>query len=120
MSGFLGIDLGTSSVKLLFRSRDGNILRAREAYTEKTPQGWWAALCRGIGKLPPLEIEGVGLSSQVGTYLVNGGESIIGWDAAAGVEELNKIKGDISQETLLSEISIHHPDLLSYPMPAIL
>ena len=120
MSGFLGIDLGTSSVKLLFRSRDGNILRAREAYTEKTPQGWWAALCRGIGKLPPLEIEGVGLSSQVGTYLVNGGESIIGWDAAAGVEELNKIKGDISQEIFLSEISMPHPDLLSYPMPAIL
>ena len=40
----LGIDLGTSSVKLLLKMRDGAVEKARERYEERTPDGWWNAV----------------------------------------------------------------------------
>ena len=37
----LGIDLGTSAVKLLQRFEDGQVVKEKERYEEISPKGWW-------------------------------------------------------------------------------
>lgn len=43
-AGVLGIDLGTSSVKMLLKYEDGASVKIREGYEENTPSGWWKAV----------------------------------------------------------------------------
>ena len=61
MSYYIGIDLGTSAVKLLLVDAGGKVLRtvSREyplyfpqpGWSEQAPQDWWSAVCAGIGEL---------------------------------------------------------------------
>ena len=46
MNEYLGIDLGTSSVKAVIL-REGEVIgKAKATYDEISPNGWWQALCR--------------------------------------------------------------------------
>lgn len=51
MKKYLGIDLGTSALKLLLLSPDGSRLRAKCAYETADPAGWLAALKAAIVQL---------------------------------------------------------------------
>ncbi len=61
MNTFIGIDLGTSGVKLLLVSANGGILnqtsqdypllRPREGWTEQEPSLWWDAVCLALDGL---------------------------------------------------------------------
>lgn len=119
---YLGIDLGTSSVKGILWGTDGSLLKARQAYTDQTPDSWIAAVQDMLCKLLPQAkgtVAAVALSSQVGTYVVNG-EHVIHWQSDAGTQELAYIKEHISEEEFLQQIGMPHPRLVSYPLPRLM
>ncbi|MBQ7974620.1 MAG: hypothetical protein IJ300_02915 [Clostridia bacterium] len=115
----LGIDLGTSSVKLLLWHPDGQIEKSRASYSEKTPKGWIDAIKEAASDLDISNIMAIGLSSQVGTYIVND-THVISWDDSVGREELEEIKSKYSKEKFIEEIAMPHPDIISYPIPRLL
>lgn len=114
----IGIDLGTSSVKVVQRYSNGMILKVREKYEEISPKAWWNAICQALSKIRVLDVAAIGLSSQVGTYIINDSD-VIGWNSGIGAEELTQIKSEYSKETFLREISMPHPSISSYPIPRL-
>lgn len=114
----LGIDLGTSSVKIVKKYRDGQIEKLRNIYKSALPQGWWESILELFGEVNWDEVEAIGLSSQVGTYLVND-KDVIGWNSNVGKEEMKWWKENYSKEVFIKEISMPHPDIISYPLPRI-
>lgn len=118
MKNLLGIDLGTSSVKLLLRHADGRIEKAREPYEAKTPVGWLNALVRAASQLDLSVVDAVGLSSQVGTYLVNE-SAVLEWSTPVGLDELREVKETFPQQVFIREITMPHPDIISYPLPRL-
>lgn len=115
----LGIDLGTSSVKLLLWNSNGQIQKAKATYSEKTPRGWLNAIKYAIRELDTFVIGAIGLSSQVGTYIINNND-VISWDSGVGKEELEYIKKRFPTEKFIEEIAMPHPDILSYPIPRLM
>ena len=119
MNEILGIDLGTSSVKALI-VRDGEIIaKAKAGYDEISPEGWYAALCRALRTLDLSRIAAVGLSSQVGTYIIDG-RDVIGWNAPIGREELCELTARYTKADFIREIAMPHPQIISYPLPRLL
>ena len=115
----LGIDLGTSSVKLLLWHSDGQIQKAKASYNEKTPKGWLDAIKEAVKELDTSIIGAIGLSSQVGTYIINNTD-VISWDSGVGNDELEYIKNSFSAEKFIDEIAMPHPNILSYPIPRLM
>lgn len=115
----LGIDLGTSSVKLLLWHSDGQIQKAKASYNEKTPKGWLNAIKEAVKELDTSIIGAIGLSSQVGTYIINNTD-VISWDSGVGNDELEYIKNSFSAEKFVDEIAMPHPNILSYPIPRLM
>ena len=72
----LGIDLGTSSVKIVKKYRDGHIEKFKNTYEEPLPLGWWNSILKLLEEIEWKEVTAIGLSSQVGTYIVNHKEVI--------------------------------------------
>lgn len=119
---YLGIDLGTSSVKGILRSPDGQTRKARCGYTGPAPKCWKNAVKELIGQLTAMAdgvISAVAISSQVGTYLVNDTD-VIPWHSQAGAQELSYILSRIPQDVFVREISMPHPALISYPLPRLM
>lgn len=114
----LGVDLGTSAVKLLQRFSDGTIQKEKEKYEKISPNGWWEAILRAMRRMDLAGVEAIGLSSQVGTYIVDG-EKVISWNEPIGAEELADLKNIYTQETFMTEISMPHPNIISYPLPRL-
>lgn len=119
MSSLLGIDLGTSSVKLLMRRADGTIEKSKAPYAAKNPEGWIAALVQAARQLDLSDVTAIGLSSQTGTYVVNG-QHVMEWSDPIALEELQEIKSRFPQELFIQEVTMPHPDMISYPIPRIL
>ena len=114
----LGIDLGTSSVKVLQRYSNGTTIKAKAKYDDISPQSWWNAICKALAKIRLQDVSAIGLTSQVGTYIVNG-QDVISWNAGTGAEELSLVKSRYSQDIFLREISMPHPEIVSYPIPRL-
>ena len=119
MKNYVGIDLGTSSVKLMQRFEDGTIRTTKQTYTEKLPEGWWNAVIRGLSELKLSETAGIGLSAQVGTFVLDD-DRIIPWNSPEGSEEIEKAKSLMSPEEWVQEISMIQPGMVSYPAPRFL
>ena len=115
----LGVDLGTSAVKLLQRFSDGTVVKEKERYEEISPKGWWDAILRAMSRMELASVEAIGLSSQVGTYIVDDKE-VISWNDPIGAEELTELKQTYSQKEFLAEISMPHPTIISYPLPRLM
>ena len=76
---YIGIDLGTSNVKLLLADKSGNILRQvsrdysisfpRSGWAEQNPDDWWNAVKDGINELTKdvdkTQIAGIGCGGQM-------------------------------------------------------
>ncbi|MBO6902531.1 MAG: hypothetical protein JJ864_14410 [Rhizobiaceae bacterium] len=103
----IGIDIGTSAVKVLALDGDGCTVLAEASrpyatltpesgWVEQSPQAWWDATCAALAELrelvPALDAEAVGLSGQVnGLVLLDAqdqllGNSIIWLDARASAQ----------------------------------
>ena len=115
----LGIDLGTSSVKVMKYIFGDAPLIVSEKYESINVEGWLAALVLALKKLDLCDVSAVGLSSQVGTYVVNG-RDIISWNENKGAEELAEVCEKYSRDLFVKEISMAHPKLTSYPIPKLL
>lgn len=114
----LGIDLGTSSVKVLQRYADGTVIKSKRSYKETGTAAWWDAVCKALSEATLQDVEAIGLSSQVGTYIIDG-QDVIRWDCGIGAEELAQMKKQYSRELFLKEISMPHPNIASYPIPRL-
>ncbi|MBQ3591781.1 MAG: hypothetical protein II979_07545, partial [Clostridia bacterium] len=75
----LGIDLGTSSVKTICIQPDGSTCRAGKTYRTRDAEGWAEALLALLAEMDLSEVCAVGLSSQVGTYMIEGVPEPIHW-----------------------------------------
>ena len=119
----LGIDLGTSSVKVLARYFDGNVVKASVGYEEISVAGWINAMTKALRQIDCKSVAAIGFSSQVGTYIVRSNineEAIIGWKDAVGERELKRLKEKYSREDFIAHIAMPHPDIISYPLPRLL
>lgn len=116
---FLGVDIGTSSVKALLLCEDGSILKHKQNYKEISINGWRDAIKSVLKNFSDKNITAVSFCSQVGTYILDD-EKIIEWNSSAGKEQLNLIKEVITKEEFIEEISMNHPDIISYPLPRYL
>ncbi len=120
---YLGIDLGTSAVKVLLVDTNGDTVRAKCRYDTADTDGWCVALqtaLRILEKQTSLAgVSAIALSSQVGTYITDTGE-VLGWDSAVGREELQEIKTAVDTDAWVHEIGMVHPDIISYPLPRLL
>ena len=118
MKNILGIDLGTSAVKMIYH--DGQKLhKVKEKYESVSPDGWMSAIRKCTAQLELSGLRAVGLSSQVGTYLVDFMD-VISWNDPAGKEELGEILASVSREEFVRETGMPHPNIISYPLPRLL
>ncbi|AYO29964.1 xylulokinase [Biomaibacter acetigenes] len=78
---FLGIDLGTSSVKIIIMDKDGKVLGSvskdypiyypRQNWAEQNPEDWWQSTSEGIKEILSKmgvkgeDVKGIGLSGQM-------------------------------------------------------
>lgn len=76
---YIGIDLGTSAVKLLLVNEKGEILNTvseeyplcfpRPGWSEQAPEDWYDGVCRGLGKLlenaDRAQVKGIGIGGQM-------------------------------------------------------
>ena len=99
--------------------KSGEIIKIKRTYEGSLPNAWLDAVkllaeeCRARVRN---EIAALAISSQVGTYVINGRE-VIPWSSDVGIEELKSIKSVIKKDEFISEIGMDHPELISYPLP---
>ena len=90
---FLGIDLGTSSVKAVVLDEEGRlrgsghaeypVLRPRPEHAEQDPEDWWRATTVAVHQAvgwagAEIELAGIGLSGQMhGTVLLDGEDQLL-------------------------------------------
>ncbi len=133
MGYYLGIDVGTSSVKVAALSENGVAVTVRSMYSdgeEKSPQGWWNAIVSGIRTLGESldlsQTKGIGLTTQVGTYVLYRDDvpdnelSVTGWNVAGGEEELDFLIKSRPQSFYLQHVSMPYPKIVSYPAPRLM
>lgn len=115
MNTYIGIDLGTSSVKLLLMRADGAILRTARrdyavscplpGYSEQNPEDWYEQTVDGLGELlrgvSRRDVQGIGIAGQMhGLVLLDRQGQVIRpailWNdgrSAAQTERLNREPG---------------------------
>ena len=99
---------------------DGQKLhKVKEKYESVSPDGWMSAIRKCTAQLELSGLRAVGLSSQVGTYLVDF-KDVISWNDPAGKEELGEILASVSREEFVRETGMPHPNIISYPLPRLL
>ncbi|MBQ2204735.1 MAG: xylulokinase, partial [Lachnospiraceae bacterium] len=89
---YIGIDLGTSAVKLLLMDSDGNIknIVSKEyeisfphtGWSEQSADDWWLAVKSGLKELiksvPNEEIKGIGVAGQMhGLVIIDDKDRVI-------------------------------------------
>ena len=116
---FIGVDLGTSSVKLLLVDEDGAILKAvtkdypisfpNPGWSEQDPDDWWQACCSGIREIladqDAAEVKGIGCGGQMhGLVALDGNGEVIRpailWNDGRTAEETAWLNEEIGREKL--------------------
>lgn len=116
---FLGVDLGTSAVKIIRVDHTGTVQKVKASYDRISPEGWFQAICQAARQVDMSEVCAIGLSSQVGTYVIND-RDVVSWSDGIGKEELEELKARYTKEEFIREISMVHPDIISYPLPRLM
>ncbi len=118
---FLGIDLGTSSVKILLANSDGEIIDSqsteypisypKEGWAEQNPEDWWEGfkiVVKELGKRRDIsKIEGMSFSGQMhGLVLLDENDEVIRpallWNDGRTVKECEYLNNDIGMNKLIS------------------
>lgn len=120
--GVLGIDLGTSSVKLFLT---GSL--ARQLQFDYGSAGIADTVIRAVRTLlesvPAQYISAVGFSGQTGTFYTVEGEEVthsIAWHEHGREEALEEALARMSAQDYIRYTGMRHPRLASYPVPTIL
>ena len=92
MKYYIGVDLGTSSIKLLLVSEQGEILRSisrtypiyypKSGYSEQDPKDWWNAFLDGMKELlcdiPADSVRAIGVAGQMhGLVILDENDAVI-------------------------------------------
>ena len=121
MSYLLGIDLGTSSVKVLLADENGEILSRssadyplltpRPGWVEQDPQAWWQSTARAVrqamsGLDGEVDLVGIGVSGQMhGTVLLDHRDCslypAVIWPDQRSSQQVNEIYDLIGSEKLI-------------------
>ncbi|HLM32797.1 MAG TPA: xylulokinase [Gaiellaceae bacterium] len=117
MTALVGLDVGTTGVKALAVSPDGEVLaRAQRGYdlsspqpgwSEQDPEDWWSAAQDAVGALAVPEIAGIGLSGQMHGLVVLDAEDrllrpAILWNDQRTAAESAEIEARVGLERLLA------------------
>ena len=105
---FLGIDLGTSSLKLVLidgnekivaeSSQELTVWRPKPLYSEQNPEDWWTGLNQAMFKLQGREqIQAIGLSGQMhGAVLLDASNHVLRpailWNDGRSFEECKELE----------------------------
>lgn len=119
MAYFIGIDLGTSAVKLLLVdecgtihktvSRDYPLYFPQPGWAEQNPEDWWRAVCDAIGELTQGidrgSIMGIGCGGQMhGLVILDENDAVIRpailWNDGRTAAEVEYLNGVIGQSRL--------------------
>ncbi len=114
-----GIDIGTSSVKLMLADEAGVRKKVRVPYEKDGMEGFLTAIKKAFSMIGDIKYKSVSLSSQTGTYVIDG-KDIIPWYGSEGTKETVIARGYLSGKEFLNEIDMPHPDIVSYPLPRLL
>lgn len=123
----IGIDIGTSAVKVAVVGLDGALLAEasrpypmltpQPGWVEQTPQDWWTATCvalrEALALIPAIELVGVGLSGQLNGFVLLDendeplGNAIIWLDTRATAEAdlLRERFGAVLRERAATELN---------------
>ena len=123
----LGIDIGTSSVKLLVTGCGAPVERS-ERYGGLGFEDMFAAFlraARALDKAVPLEsIDSAGLSGLAGSYQLFGPggdvKAAVHWLYPGREPYLERALADLPQDEFFEETMMEQPRLSSYPLPTIL
>ena len=116
---FIGIDLGTSSVKILLVDETGAILKSvtkdyplafpHPGWSEQEPADWWEACCTGIRELladqDAADVKGIGCGGQMhGLVALDANDEVIRpailWNDGRTAEETAWLNEKIGKEKL--------------------
>jgi len=132
----IGLDVGTSGVKGLLVTSDGQIAKSateeyplltpKPGWTEQKPESWWAASCRVLRSLvdqAPGPIEAIGLTGQMhgAVFLDADGEVIrpaLLWNDQRTADECADIEARIGSQRLRDITG--NPALTGFQAPKIL
>src|SRR5699024_7400234 len=139
MKYVIGVDLGTSAVKILLVNQDGNVTREvskplnliqeRTGYSEQNPEGWVHQRIAGLSEIMndfdgnPEAIEGISFSGQMhGLVLLDENAAVLRpailWNDTRTTQECEDIYEVVGKERLL-EIT-KNPALEGFTLPKIL
>jgi xylulokinase len=135
MSAFLGLDLGTSSLKAVLATGEGRVLARREAayatqrphpgWAEQDPDDWWAAACRATRELlrdASVHVAGIGLSGQMHTAVLvaEDGRPVrpaITWMDTRAASLLGELHATLTERGLQPRLA--NPVALGLSLPAL-
>ena len=117
----IGIDLGTSAVKLLLVSDQGKVINTvsrsydlefpQPGWSQQNPEDWWDAICDGIPDLiadiDPKEIGGIGTAGQMhGLVALDDRGNVLRpailWNDGRTAKETDWLNSEIGKDFLLS------------------
>ena len=117
----IGIDLGTSAVKLLLVSDEGKVVKTvsrsyplefpQPGWSQQEPTDWWSAICDGIPELiadiDPQEVGGIGAAGQMhGLVAVDEDGNVLRpailWNDGRTSKETDYLNNEIGKDFLLS------------------
>ena len=121
MSLYIGIDLGTSAVKLLLVDETGTVRNSvtreyplyfpQNGWSEQNPEDWWNACLAGIPELlqgsDPSDVKGIGCGGQMhGLVVLDEEDKVIRpailWNDGRTAEEVEYLNGVVGKEKLSS------------------
>ncbi len=118
---FLGIDLGTSSVKILLLAKDGGVLQTvskdypvyypKTGWAEQNPEDWWKATRDGIREILATaamnteEVQGIGFSGQMHGLVLLDKENRVLMPALLWCDQRTQAECDELTERLGSKLS---------------
>ncbi len=139
MNAFLGIDIGSSAVKIGVYSADGSPLahatrsyptfEPHPGYKEQNPEDWWKAAAAGIRTVlkdvPSESILAVGLTGHISslTFLADDHSIVrpsLSYQDRKAVEEVKDLYSAFSREELSSRLGIDLPPSPTWPLPRLL
>ncbi len=116
---YIGIDLGTSAVKLLLMRGDGTIenVISREypicfphpGWAEQNPEDWWREVCAGLSELTDgfdkSEVAGISFGGQMhGLVILDAEDNVIRpailWNDGRTAKETDYLNNEIGKDTL--------------------
>ena len=120
MNTYIGVDLGTSSIKLLLVNKEGNILNQvskeypllmpKPGWSEQEPLEWWNAFLKAIKELlnefNPKDVKGISVAGQMhGLVILDKNNNVIRpailWNDGRTGEETDYLNNVIGKEKLV-------------------